>query len=178
MGIIWVHICILLNFMAVFCVKDSPKVQPFYLPANPESCDDVHMLCKAKSSSRTQLQWLKDRIQIGDSTLLNATISQVGSALVLNIKCISVAHAGDYTCSAQNAHGKDEFTASLVITSAPFWLENTQSEMTESMRQAKRDETVTLRCPVGGHPRPNITWHYRVCGQVRFLRTQPLNPLK
>ncbi|OQR68423.1 hemicentin-2-like [Tropilaelaps mercedesae] len=84
-----------------------------------------------KSSNPTQLQWLKDGSRITETTLTNATVSHIEAALVLNIKCISITHAGNYTCSAQNAYGKDEFTASLVITSAPFWLENAYSEGNE-----------------------------------------------
>ncbi|XP_022649471.1 Down syndrome cell adhesion molecule-like protein Dscam2 isoform X1 [Varroa destructor] len=145
----------------VLCTKDRPKVQPFNLPTNPELCDDVHTLCTAKSSTHTQLEWLKDGARISDAFLPNATVSHIGSALVLNIQCISLAHTGNYTCLAQNPYGKDAFTTSLVITSPPFWLEDTGVERTQLIRQFNRGDMITLQCPVGGHPKPNITWYRR-----------------
>lgn len=159
MDIIKYFVCILLNCMIVRCLKDGPKVQPFILPSNPELCDDVHALCSAKANTHTHLEWLKDGIRINDVTLANATVSHVGSALVLNIKCISVTHVGNYTCFAQNSFGKDEFTAPLVITSAPFWIDDPQSQMDDLVRQVTYEETVTLRCLTGGYPQPNITWY-------------------
>lgn len=140
--------------------NESPKVQPFLLPKSPEPCDEVNAMCSAKSNSWTELKWLKDGVRLGSDPSLNlpnTTVSNVGTVLLLSIKCVSAAHSGNYSCTAQNSFGTDEFTVPLIITSSPFWLEGTSQS--SSVFHVTVGETVELRCPAGGYPKPNVVWY-------------------
>lgn len=140
--------------------REPPKVQPFFLPNNPDLCDEINAMCTAKSTSHTELEWLKDDVRIGGDSLLhlpNTTISNVGTVLFLSIKCVSITHIGNYSCSARNSFGKDKFTAPLIITVSPFWIE--ESLPSKSTVHANEGETIELLCPATGNPKPNITWY-------------------
>lgn len=158
MELVEVVLCLTVLWLSINA-NEPPKVQPFLLPKNPEPCDEVNAMCSAKSNSRTELKWLKDGVPLGSEVSLNlpnTSISNVGNVLLLSIKCVSVAHSGNYSCSARNPFGKDEFTVPLVITSPPFWLEGSS---TSSALHLTVGETIELYCPAGGYPKPNVVWY-------------------
>lgn len=148
-----------LKFLFVVgAVAEPPRVQPFFLPENSELCDEINVMCTAKSSSAVELSWLKDGVDIRTLKNLNATVSQVGSILLLSVKCVSGTHAGNYSCVAMNRHGEDSFSATLRISAAPYWLDDA-SETQRGSVKVSRGKSVEFRCSAGGSPKPNITWH-------------------
>ena len=146
------------SLVAVGVLAELPKVQPFLLPENSEICDEINVMCTAKSSSPVELFWLKDGDDIRTFTLPNATVSQVGNILLLSVKCVSGVHVGNYSCVAKNRYGDDSFSAALRISAAPFWLEGS----TDYERKAVKvfgGKNVELRCRTGGFPKPRVTWY-------------------
>lgn len=146
-----------LNFLLLARVfAEPPKVQPFFLPSTSEMCDEINVMCTAKSSLPVELRWLKDGKDIRTFTFPNATVSQVGNILLLSATCISTVHAGNYSCVAKNRHGEDSYTARLAMSVAPFWLEDFAEARSVKVSKGKELE---LRCIAGGFPKPNVTWY-------------------
>lgn len=139
-------------------IADPPRVQPFFLPENSELCDEINVMCTAKSASPLELQWLKNGEDVRTVKFPNATVSQVGNILLLSVKCISGVHAGNYSCVAKNRYGEDSFTAALRISAAPFWLDDVAGYQQHTVK-VSRGKTVEFRCSPGGFPKPNVTWY-------------------
>ncbi|KAF8793264.1 Down syndrome cell adhesion molecule-like [Argiope bruennichi] len=69
---------------------------------------------------------------------------------------------GNYTCTVENAFGKDEWTFPLVIKAPPSWVSVPQDIKTSE------DKSVMFECSAEGHPKPVISWMKHDTSKILF----------
>ncbi|XP_031573592.1 roundabout homolog 1-like isoform X2 [Actinia tenebrosa] len=104
--------------------------------------------CQAQGDPTPSVTWLKSDVVIGSSgrysVLSNGTLS---------ITMATVSDQGLFSCRAENAAGRDERKAYLVVTDPPKFTES-PSNTTVSV-----GTSVTLRCRAVAQDTPSIMWY-------------------
>ncbi|CAJ0944218.1 unnamed protein product [Ranitomeya imitator] len=112
--------------------------------------NSIVLSCEAEGSPPPRITWLKDgeRIEHAGQTGVIVTGSR------LQISRAQPAHAGQYTCLAQNALSEAHKDFQLLIQVAPRIFGSDLPS--ERIIQVTRE--VTLECPAEGTPPPQILW--------------------
>ncbi|XP_024939099.1 Down syndrome cell adhesion molecule-like protein Dscam2 isoform X35 [Cephus cinctus] len=75
-----------------------------------------------------------------------------GRGAILSIGSVQAAHAGTYTCIAENFAGRHELSADLIVNVPPRWI----LEPTDKAFAQGSDARV--ECKADGFPKPQVTW--------------------
>ncbi|XP_067083733.1 hemicentin-1 [Osmerus mordax] len=110
----------------------------------------VSLLCEASGVPLPSVTWLKDGSPIESSLQWQWAVR--GSRLELGP--LSLAHAGTYTCVAQNSEGSTQKDYALAVQVSPTILESSQP----SDLSAPVGEQLILDCRVTGTPLPQLSW--------------------
>ncbi|XP_050960944.1 neural cell adhesion molecule L1.1 isoform X2 [Labeo rohita] len=87
-----------------------------------------------------------------DSALSPTRAKKLNHDRWLQIKSVSEADDGDYTCTAQNSQGSVKHHYAVSVEAAPYWTKWPEDHLYAP------GETVRLDCQAEGIPTPNITW--------------------
>uniref|UniRef100_A0A915J235 Uncharacterized protein n=1 Tax=Romanomermis culicivorax TaxID=13658 RepID=A0A915J235_ROMCU len=101
--------------------------------------------CAANGHPEPQISWLKDKI------LIETEIKIHGQGTLI-ISDIQQKDAGLYTCRASNSEDSVDASATIIVTTPPYFITKPQNVY------AKEMQDVEFECKVGGKPTPSITW--------------------
>ncbi|XP_071041049.1 cell adhesion molecule Dscam2-like [Parasteatoda tepidariorum] len=140
----------------IFC-GDPPIIAPFMFSPVLKEGETANTFCSIRSGDKPlEFKWIKDGQPLPVSPTVN--VQSFEDSSVLFIKSVDSGSSGNYTCIVTNSFGKDQYTASLVVTAPPVWLK----EPTETV--VKEGESVSIECQATGVPSPNIRWKTEVKG--------------
>ncbi|RWS30283.1 cell adhesion molecule-like protein, partial [Leptotrombidium deliense] len=135
-------------------MEGPPKFLEVFTDHELKVGDHISLKCMATGNPFPQITWTLDdqaldnfkNVRIGDYvTADNNVISFV------NISSINIENGGHYTCRAANGFETIENVALILVFGPPFvrFMNNVTSI---------EHKTLTIRCPVGGHPITSIFW--------------------
>ncbi|XP_055938214.1 cell adhesion molecule DSCAM-like [Argiope bruennichi] len=131
--------------------NDPPRLQPISLPDMVSVGDKVRSLCGVRGGSKPMtFRWTKDGNDI--KNIPQVTVEVFDDYTTLSITSAAKENMGNYTCTVENAFGKDEWTFPLVIKAPPSWVSVPQDIKTSE------DKSVMFECSAEGHPKPVISW--------------------
>nr|XP_042909302.1 Down syndrome cell adhesion molecule-like protein Dscam2 isoform X1 [Parasteatoda tepidariorum] len=136
---------------------DQPVIIPFHFPPVLKEGERANTICSVRSGDRPiEFMWKKDGQPL--SVASTTSVQSIEDSSVLIIKSVDSNISGNYTCIVTNAFGRDQHTATLVVTSPPTWLK----EPTDTI--VKEGESVLLECAASGVPSPHVKWKTDVKG--------------
>ncbi|XP_064292542.1 cell adhesion molecule Dscam1 isoform X17 [Plodia interpunctella] len=136
-------------------VMVPPLIVPFSFgeaPSNPG--DAVVVNCVAtKGDLPLEISWTFSSETIDSSLHRDITTMPLGArASALTINSVSANHQGNYTCIVQNAAGRAEYAATLVVNVPPRWILEPTDKAFAQGSDAK------VECKADGFPKPQVTW--------------------
>ncbi|KAG8173217.1 hypothetical protein JTE90_025387 [Oedothorax gibbosus] len=132
-------------------VRDAPVISPFIFPPALKEGERASVQCTTRSGDKPiDFQWKKDDQVINGG--VNVEIQSLKDSSIMAIEKVSSKSTGNYTCVVTNAYGKDQFTASLTVTSAPEWLNEPVDTLVEE------GDSLSIECQATGVPPPSIKW--------------------
>ncbi|XP_047984025.1 Down syndrome cell adhesion molecule-like protein Dscam2 isoform X49 [Leguminivora glycinivorella] len=136
-------------------VMVPPLIVPFSfgeVPINPGDAVLVHCLA-SKGDLPLEISWTFSSETIESSLHRDITTTQLSPRVsVLTITSVSANHQGNYTCIVQNAAGRAEHVASLVVNVPPRWILEPTDKAFAQGSDAK------VECKADGFPKPQVTW--------------------
>ncbi|KAG8447893.1 hypothetical protein GDO86_015127 [Hymenochirus boettgeri] len=107
----------------------------------------LHLECIAEGLPTPEVEWIplsdshsSDRIHIDEFKK------------TLSIDMVNEEDDGEYQCIAKNTQGSVKHTYTVVVESAPYWINKPQDGIYGP------GEDVALNCDVEGKPKPKVTW--------------------
>ncbi|XP_059046509.1 cell adhesion molecule Dscam2 isoform X27 [Achroia grisella] len=134
-------------------VMVPPVVQPFsFGEVAMNSGQVVTEPCSViEGDHPLQLRWLFNDEPIKPRS--GVTVFNIGErSAILSIGAVSHSHAGNYTCIAENAAGKQSHTSTLTINVPPRWILEPTDKAFAQGSDAK------VECKADGFPKPQVTW--------------------
>ncbi|XP_054724338.1 cell adhesion molecule Dscam2-like [Uloborus diversus] len=132
-------------------VRESPAVTPFIFPPLKEG-ERASATCTIKSGDRPlQFQWKKDGRDISEISKVEIQTVKDASS-ILTIESVSSKFSGNYTCIISNSYGSDSFTAALIVSAPPEWVQEPFDAF------SKEGESLRIDCRATGVPTPSVTW--------------------
>ncbi|KAL0880928.1 hypothetical protein ABMA27_002096 [Loxostege sticticalis] len=136
-------------------VMVPPLIMPFNfgeMPSNPG--DGVVVNCVAtKGDLPLEISWTFSSETLDSSLHRDIMTTPLGPrASALTINSVSANHQGNYTCIAQNAAGRAEYAATLVVNVPPRWILEPTDKAFAQGSDAK------VECKADGFPKPQVTW--------------------
>ncbi|KAJ0175513.1 hypothetical protein K1T71_008672 [Dendrolimus kikuchii] len=136
-------------------VMVPPLIMPFSfgdVPSNPGDTAVVNCVA-TKGDTPLDISWTFSSETI-DSSLQRGitTMSLNPRASVLTINSVTANHQGNYTCIVQNAAGRVEYAATLVVNVPPRWILEPTDKAFAQGSDAK------VECKADGFPKPQVTW--------------------
>ncbi|XP_059046506.1 cell adhesion molecule Dscam2 isoform X24 [Achroia grisella] len=136
-------------------VMVPPLIVPFSfgeMPYNPG--DTVVVNCVAtKGDLPLDISWTFSSETLDSSLHRDIMTMQLGPrASALTINPVSANHQGNYTCIVQNAAGRVEYAATLVVNVPPRWILEPTDKAFAQGSDAK------VECKADGFPKPQVTW--------------------
>ncbi|CAL1281293.1 unnamed protein product [Larinioides sclopetarius] len=128
-----------------------PKIQPFSVSDVLNEGESAKLGCVIRNGDGPfTFKWYKDNREIKIDS--HFEIKNLNDVSFLTVKTLTAYTSGNYTCEAQNAHGKDRFSVSLVVNAPPKWVNEPNSV------EGLAGSFMVLDCQVSGYPPPIITW--------------------
>ncbi|KAE8583409.1 hypothetical protein XENTR_v10020505 [Xenopus tropicalis] len=107
----------------------------------------LQLECIAEGLPTPEIEWIpllgstyNERIQFDDFKK------------TLHIDKVQDEDDGDYQCIAKNTQGSSSHTFTVVVESAPYWINKPEDGIYAP------GEDIILHCEVGGKPKPKVTW--------------------
>uniref|UniRef100_T1JP64 Down syndrome cell adhesion molecule n=1 Tax=Strigamia maritima TaxID=126957 RepID=T1JP64_STRMM len=97
------------------------------------------------------ISWLKDGEKLATELAISIRKFDEYSS-VMSIDPVTINHAGNYTCTAQNHAGVATHTAQLTVRVPPKWVIEQEDVVTST------GKTLFLHCQAEGFPLPIISW--------------------
>ncbi|XP_039751105.1 Down syndrome cell adhesion molecule-like protein Dscam2 isoform X4 [Pararge aegeria] len=136
-------------------VMVPPLVVPFSfgeVPSNPGDAAVVNCVA-TKGDLPLEISWTFSSETIDSSLHRDIMTTPLGPrASVLTINSVSANHQGNYTCIVQNAAGRAEYAATLVVNVPPRWILEPTDKAFAQGSDAK------VECKADGFPKPQVTW--------------------
>ncbi|XP_026733071.1 Down syndrome cell adhesion molecule-like protein Dscam2 isoform X14 [Trichoplusia ni] len=136
-------------------VMVPPLIMPFNFGEVPFNPGDTALVnCVAtKGDLPLEISWTFSSETI-DSTLQRdiTTMPLNPRASLLTINSVNANHQGNYTCIVQNAAGRAEYAATLVVNVPPRWILEPTDKAFAQGSDAK------VECKADGFPKPQVTW--------------------
>ncbi|XP_055938217.1 cell adhesion molecule Dscam2-like [Argiope bruennichi] len=130
---------------------DAPVVAPFVFPPAFKKGERGSVICTIRSGDRpVEFNWRKDGNTLSPSSSVDIQLIKDSSILV--IESVTSKSSGNYTCVVSNAFGKDQFTATLIVTAPPQWIKEPMNTISQE------GENVIIDCEASGVPPPAIKW--------------------
>ncbi|KAJ8730753.1 hypothetical protein PYW08_002166 [Mythimna loreyi] len=136
-------------------VMVPPLIMPFNfgeVPFNPGDTAVVNCVA-SKGDLPLDISWTFSS-ETMDSSLQRDIMTMPLSprASILTINSVSANHQGNYTCIVQNAAGRAEYAATLVVNVPPRWIIEPTDKAFAQGSDAK------VECKADGFPKPQVTW--------------------
>ncbi|XP_076363657.1 cell adhesion molecule DSCAM-like [Tachypleus tridentatus] len=149
----WNALVVFFVFLTPALAVELPSLQPYEFSSNIELGSRIQIVCNLeKGDLPVTFTWKKDGKPL--STNERVTVSSLDAfSSNLRIKKIQSEDIANYTCTATNSAGSDNFTAALIVRAPPFW-----KQQPENLVQAVLGTRTLIACSVGGYPAPRITW--------------------
>ncbi|XP_038214395.1 Down syndrome cell adhesion molecule-like protein Dscam2 isoform X18 [Zerene cesonia] len=136
-------------------VMVPPLIVPFTfgdIPSNPGDAVIVNCLA-TKGDLPLDISWTFSSETIDSNMHRDIMTTPLGRrASVLTINSVSANHQGNYTCIVQNAAGRAEHAATLVVNVPPRWILEPTDKAFAQGSDAK------VECKADGFPKPQVTW--------------------
>ncbi|CAH2265758.1 jg7946 [Pararge aegeria aegeria] len=143
------------TYSADLVVYVPPLVVPFSfgeVPSNPGDAAVVNCVA-TKGDLPLEISWTFSSETIDSSLHRDIMTTPLGPrASVLTINSVSANHQGNYTCIVQNAAGRAEYAATLVVNVPPRWILEPTDKAFAQGSDAK------VECKADGFPKPQVTW--------------------
>ncbi|XP_018087317.1 L1 cell adhesion molecule S homeolog isoform X3 [Xenopus laevis] len=107
----------------------------------------LQLECIAEGLPTPEIEW----IPLTGSTT-NGHIQYDDFKKTLHIDKVQDDDDGDYQCTAKNTQGTATHTFTVVVESAPYWINKPMDGIYAP------GEDIILHCEVGGKPKPKVTW--------------------
>ncbi|XP_061381054.1 cell adhesion molecule Dscam2 isoform X2 [Danaus plexippus] len=136
-------------------VMVPPLIIPFSFGEVPSSPGDTVVVnCVAtKGDLPLEISWTFSSETLDSTLHRDITITPLGfRASGLTINSVSANHQGNYTCIVQNAAGRAEHAATLVVNVPPRWILEPTDKAFAQGSDAK------VECKADGFPKPQVTW--------------------
>ncbi|XP_014598790.1 PREDICTED: Down syndrome cell adhesion molecule-like protein Dscam2 isoform X6 [Polistes canadensis] len=130
-----------------------PKLLPFVFGEEPlNSGQVVTVPCAViEGDQPLKLRWTLNGHEISPHSGISV-LDLGGRGVILSIGSVQAAHAGTYTCIAENLAGRHELSDDLIVNVPPRWI----LEPTDKAFAQGSDARV--ECKADGFPKPQITW--------------------
>ncbi|CAH2076527.1 unnamed protein product, partial [Iphiclides podalirius] len=132
-----------------------PLIVPFSfgeVPSNPGDTAVVNCVA-TKGDLPLEISWTFSSETIDSSLHRGITTTPLSPrASVLTINSVTANHQGNYTCIVQNAAGRAEYAATLVVNVPPRWILEPTDKAFAQGSDAK------VECKADGFPKPQVTW--------------------
>ncbi|XP_015172315.1 PREDICTED: Down syndrome cell adhesion molecule-like protein Dscam2 isoform X34 [Polistes dominula] len=130
-----------------------PKLLPFVFGEEPlNSGQVVTVPCAVVEGDQPlKLRWTLNGHEISPHSGISV-LDLGGRGVILSIGSVQAAHAGTYTCIAENLAGRHELSDDLIVNVPPRWI----LEPTDKAFAQGSDARV--ECKADGFPKPQITW--------------------
>ncbi|XP_071041660.1 cell adhesion molecule Dscam1 isoform X5 [Parasteatoda tepidariorum] len=132
--------------------KSVPSIRKFLFQDNVVEGDSVTVTCFAVTKTKPiTFNWLKNDNTISErkQNVRYETGNEISNLILDPVK---LEDSGNYTCSATNSDGTDNYTAFLNVKASPKWIEQPNDISTIV------GLSVEARCLATGSPHPTITW--------------------
>ncbi|XP_050561794.1 cell adhesion molecule Dscam2 isoform X20 [Spodoptera frugiperda] len=136
-------------------VMVPPLIMPFNFGEVPFNPGDTALVnCVAtKGDLPLDISWTFSSETIDSSLQRDITTMPLNPrASILTINSVSANHQGNYTCIVQNAAGRAEYAATLVVNVPPRWIIEPTDKAFAQGSDAK------VECKADGFPKPQVTW--------------------
>lgn len=105
-------------YWRIFFFVDAPKIQPFHFPEDVKIGHNIVVTCAVmKGKTPLKFMWLKDGKSLRDA----ATVNNLEKASNLFIDPVMKSSSGNYTCVAENAIGRNSYSALLNVKGKFKW---------------------------------------------------------
>ncbi|XP_075974485.1 Down syndrome cell adhesion molecule 1 isoform X3 [Anticarsia gemmatalis] len=136
-------------------VMVPPLIMPFNfgeVPFNPGDTAVVNCVA-TKGDLPLDISWTFSSETVDSSLQRDITTMPLSPrASILTINSVSANHQGNYTCIVQNAAGRVEYAATLVVNVPPRWILEPTDKAFAQGSDAK------VECKADGFPKPQVTW--------------------
>ncbi|CAM1308016.1 Uncharacterised protein g4740 [Pycnogonum litorale] len=137
-----------------------PLIQPMYMQIVKEG-GKVSLTCSIiEGDPPVDIKWTKDGGRFFHS--LGIKIVRVEDMSILRIPSVHSVHNGNYTCTATNAAGISNETASIRIKVPPKWKIRPENQSVRTGQKA------IFHCVADGYPKPTLKW-FRQNGNLNTL---------
>ncbi|XP_055624206.1 cell adhesion molecule Dscam2 isoform X48 [Toxorhynchites rutilus septentrionalis] len=147
-------------------VMELPEIEPFSFSSHGfNSGSSAKTMCMITSGdSPMNIYWLKNGLKLDASNIRR--LDEYSS--YLTIRLVTISDAGNYTCVAENAAGKAEYTSQLVVKVPPRWILEPTDKAFAQGSNAK------VECKADGFPKPQVSWKKAIGdtpGEYKDLRS-------
>nr|XP_015915830.2 contactin-1 [Parasteatoda tepidariorum] len=146
----------MIQFFRIVIYRDLfsgvPSIRKFLFQDNVVEGDSVTVTCFAVTKTKPiTFNWLKNDNTISErkQNVRYETGNEISNLILDPVK---LEDSGNYTCSATNSDGTDNYTAFLNVKASPKWIEQPNDISTIV------GLSVEARCLATGSPHPTITW--------------------
>lgn len=130
---------------------EPPHIAPFRALENLVEGQRLSLLCSATTGTPPiSFSWTKNGEPIGTLPDVKVTMAD-DDTQQLKIERLSPEHVGNYTCSAKNAFGSDQMSASVLLKFKPRWVTSGPTSL-----NGVAGERIDVDCNATGHPAPAV----------------------
>ncbi|GFT31287.1 hemicentin-1 [Nephila pilipes] len=140
------------NVDVLFSPRMNSEIEEFQSRPTAYVNKPVTLECPMSGNPLPQISWMKNGREINLDEEPNIYIH--GDGQRLSLMRAKNEDTGKYECVAENDVGSEAYKFDLEILAAPI----IDRKNIKNIYYVKEGDSVVIKCPVSGHPKPIITW--------------------
>ncbi|XP_055948498.1 hemicentin-1-like isoform X2 [Argiope bruennichi] len=140
------------NVDVLFSPRMNSETEEFRARPTAYVNKPVTLECPMSGNPLPQIKWLKNGKEINLDEERNIYIHSDGQRL--SLMRAKNEDTGKYSCVAENDVGSEAYQFDLQILAAP----TIDKKNIKNTYHVKEGDSLVIKCPVSGHPKPIITW--------------------
>ncbi|GFS46965.1 hemicentin-1 [Trichonephila inaurata madagascariensis] len=140
------------NVDVLFSPRMNPEIEEFRSRPTAYVNKPVTLECPMSGNPLPQIRWMKNGKEINLDEEPNIYIH--GDGQRLSLMRAKNEDTGKYECVAENDVGREAYQFDLEILAAP----TIDKKSFKNTYYVKEGDSVVIKCPVSGYPKPIITW--------------------